>query len=395
MLHIPYSHHTSSITSRQRSSDSVQGSRSLLEFKAVITTLGISPFNRTSRIKRIEVWWSFDQLQIHQLFHENQATHPQKQGGKLVALLLSSMVNGGAQVKLYAPASAIRSGTAQVPCWNLPAWICAIGSPSVMKAVGNDANPAVVHPRVAEALGIKDGDSIELDLRGYSERISVRVTIKDIAADFLVHPLMGSVPAAAEIESNSERDRVKFQNGEEVDLFKQHVWAGMGVANRSGVGILMFDGASRNNPQGPAGCGFAIYASKDGSSHDGNLVMGYRFFGKGSCNEMEYQGMIEGMHWAFKLKLKTLVIEGDSELVIRQMKGEYAVEAPNLVPLHCKAQEMLNGCLAEDLKVVFRHISREKNAVSDSLANCAVDLQENMTTFNWPNVNNQCRRAPW
>ena len=261
--------------------------------------------------------------------------------------------------------------------------------------LGENVHPAVVHTRVAEALGIQDGDTIEFDLRGYSERISLPVTVKDVMADFLVHPLMGSVPSVVSFRSDRTGDRVKFQNGEEVILFEQHMWAGMSVVTPMGTGILTFDGASRNNPEGPAGCGFAIYSSSDGSTRDDYLVMGSRFFGKGSSNEMEYQGMIEGLHWALKLKLKTLVVEGDSELVIRQMKGEYAVDAPNLKSLHRKAHEVLTGWRGKDLEVMFRHISRDKNTESDSLANRAIDLQENTTTCNWRNVNKQCRRTQW
>lgn len=303
------------------------------------------------------------------------------------------MVNGGAQVKVYAPKSSILDGTAQVPCWDLPGYICILGSSAVMMAVGRDTNPAIVHTRVAEALGITDGDTIDFDLRGYTERLSLKVTVKDIMTDFLVHPLIQSVPSLADFRSGLEGDVVKFQNGEEVHLFSQHMFAGLSIADASGKAILTFDGASRNNPHGPAGCGFAIYSTRNGSSRGDYFVMGSRYFGKASSNVMEYHGLLEGLYWALRLKLEYLIIEGDSELVIRQMMGDYRVKSANLRPLHRKAIEMLDGY--SNLKVTYRHISRNDNSVSDSLANQAIDLKENSVCCNWDNVNRQCKRAPW
>jgi hypothetical protein len=52
---------------------------------------------------------------------------------------------------------------------------------------------------------------------------------------------------------------------------------GLSVATPSGTDILTFDGASRNNPEGPDRCGFAINSSGDGSTDDDTLAMGYRF----------------------------------------------------------------------------------------------------------------------
>jgi ribonuclease HI len=293
------------------------------------------------------------------------------------------MVSGWAQATLFAPQSAIRKGTARVSSWELPAYIVAQHSPSVAMGLPRCVHPAIVHKRIALALGIEDGDSVEFYLSGNSERISLPVAVLDVRADFLVHPLLGSVPEAVACMSSPMGDVVQFQNRDLIKLFNQNVWDGTTIVNQSGKCILRFDGASRDNPRGPAGCGFAIYSSEDCSCHDDDLAMGYRFYERGSSNEMEYLGLIEGLHWASKLKLTTLVVEGDSQLVIRQMKGEYAVDAPNLLPSYRTAQYMVNSMTKEGLKVMFRHIGRKRNTVSDDLANRAIDLRANKITVTW------------
>jgi ribonuclease HI len=110
---------------------------------------------------------------------------------------------------------------------------------------------------------------------------------------------------------------------------------------------------------------------------------------------MEYHGLIERLHWALTLKLKTLVIKGDSKLAIRQMKGKYAVDSSNLRPLHRKVREMLSKANAEGLEVEFRRITRDQKTVSDRLANCAIEVRENGTTFSGDDVNGHCRRTQY
>jgi ribonuclease HI len=127
--------------------------------------------------------------------------------------------------------------------------------------------------------------------------------------------------------------------------------------------ILEFDGGSRGNP-GPAGIGVVVRA-QDGTPL---LTLG-RFIGRATNNVAEYQALVTGMQQALTLGAKTLQVRGDSELIIKQMLGEYRVKHPALKPLNEEAQSLV----AQFDKVSFGHNLREKNQLADKLANLAMD----------------------
>jgi ribonuclease HI len=126
---------------------------------------------------------------------------------------------------------------------------------------------------------------------------------------------------------------------------------------------LQFDGGSRGNP-GPAGIGVVVSAS-DGTP----LVTLGRFIGKATNNVAEYKGLITAMEEALKLGAKQIVIRGDSELVIKQMRGEYKVKNPDMKVLYAQAQDLL----AQFDAAKIEHNLRGKNALADKLANLAMD----------------------
>jgi ribonuclease HI len=126
---------------------------------------------------------------------------------------------------------------------------------------------------------------------------------------------------------------------------------------------LQFDGGSRGNP-GPAGIGVVV-SSSDGTT----LVTLGRFIGKATNNVAEYRGLITAMEEALKLGAKRIIIRGDSELVIKQMKGEYKVRHPDMKPLYAEAQDLL----AQFDEAKIEHNLRGKNALADKLANVAMD----------------------
>src|SRR5580704_10233222 len=98
---------------------------------------------------------------------------------------------------------------------------------------------------------------------------------------------------------------------------------------------LQFDGGSRGNP-GPAGIGVVVCA-EDGTP----LVTLGRFIGRATNNVAEYRALITAMEKARELGAKKIVIRGDSELVIKQMRGEYRVKHPDMKVLHTEAQALL------------------------------------------------------
>lgn len=130
-----------------------------------------------------------------------------------------------------------------------------------------------------------------------------------------------------------------------------------------------FDGGSRGNP-GPAGIGVVLRAA-DGTP----IVTVGRFIGRATNNVAEYRGLILGLEKAVELGARRVAVRGDSELIIKQMRGEYRVRHPDLQPLHRRASD-----LAERFEQVsFEHNLRHKNALADRLANLAMDRKAEVT----------------
>jgi len=136
---------------------------------------------------------------------------------------------------------------------------------------------------------------------------------------------------------------------------------------------LFFDGGSRGNP-GIAGAGW--YLSKD----DEAVASGWHYVGDHETNNVsEYTGLVEGLKGALPHVASNdrIEIKGDSQLVIRQMRGEYRVKSEKLRPLHQEACALVLALMKENprLKVVFTHIPRALNSKADALGNRAMDLR--------------------
>lgn len=132
---------------------------------------------------------------------------------------------------------------------------------------------------------------------------------------------------------------------------------------------LEFDGGSRGNP-GPAGIGVVLRAA-DGTP----LVTLGRFIGRATNNVAEYQALITALEQARQLGARKIQIRGDSELIIKQMRGEYRVKHPDLQPLYQQAQELVRRFELESIEHNYRH----KNALADKLANLAMDRKADVT----------------
>ena len=132
---------------------------------------------------------------------------------------------------------------------------------------------------------------------------------------------------------------------------------------------LEFDGGSRGNP-GPAGIGVVLRAA-DGTP----LVTLGRFIGRATNNVAEYRALITAMQEAKKLGARRIAIRGDSELIIKQMRGEYRVKHPDMRDLYEEAQELLR----EFDGATIGHNLRHKNELADKLANLAMDRRADVT----------------
>ena len=129
--------------------------------------------------------------------------------------------------------------------------------------------------------------------------------------------------------------------------------------------IINTDGGSRGNP-GPGACGAVI---KD---RNGNVVAQKgRFLGICTNNEAEYKGLILGLETALEIGVDNAEILMDSELVVKQLKGEYRVKNAKLSPLYQKVKE-----LEEKIgQVSYRAIPREQNKLADAMVNKVLDEQ--------------------
>jgi ribonuclease HI len=122
------------------------------------------------------------------------------------------------------------------------------------------------------------------------------------------------------------------------------------------------DGGSRGNP-GPAGYGVRI------ERDDGTIVELKESLGMATNNVAEYNGLLAALRWAVEHGIAALHVRSDSELLVKQMKGEYRVKNPGLQPLYEQARALMR----QIGRVKFEHVRRELNKDADRLANEAMD----------------------
>ena len=128
--------------------------------------------------------------------------------------------------------------------------------------------------------------------------------------------------------------------------------------------ILHTDGCCRGNP-GPAGIGVVIR-----DSHKKVLKELSEYIGEGTNNIAEYRALIRGLEEAGSLGADELAIFMDSELVVKQLNGEYRVKDDGMKELFKKALEGLRRFKSFEIK----HVDRSKNKEADRLANKAINL---------------------
>lgn len=130
-----------------------------------------------------------------------------------------------------------------------------------------------------------------------------------------------------------------------------------------GVWSLYCDGASRGNP-GQAGAGAVLVDAS------GEIKGQYgEYLGQATNNVAEYRALILGMKMARNLGVKKIQVFADSELLVRQLKGQYRVRAPHLLPLYDAARRA-----SQDFEsFAISHVPREMNSLADRLANAAID----------------------
>jgi len=135
--------------------------------------------------------------------------------------------------------------------------------------------------------------------------------------------------------------------------------------------IINIDGGARGNP-GPAGAGVVIRTDDGRLIHEG----GY-FLGRQTNNQAEYTGLIRALERAARCGDQPLTIYSDSELLVRQITGEYRVKNPGLQELYYEVQKLLIRVSVWKI----RHVRREQNSRADELANLAMDQHADQIVF--------------
>ena len=138
-------------------------------------------------------------------------------------------------------------------------------------------------------------------------------------------------------------------------------------AGEAGPGLrrlkVFSDGAARGNP-GPAGAG-AVLLDADGRT----VARLGRYLGRATNNHAEYKGLLLGLERAAELGASEVLVYADSQLMIRQLGGQYRVRNEGLRPLFDEAQRLLRGFRRFEL----HHIPREQNGAADEMSNRAID----------------------
>ncbi|MGH9481372.1 MAG: ribonuclease HI family protein [Terriglobales bacterium] len=130
--------------------------------------------------------------------------------------------------------------------------------------------------------------------------------------------------------------------------------------------VLYIDGGSRGNP-GPAGYGVLVCDAVGAVLDRLHGALGIR-----TNNFAEYSGLIAGLRYALERGARQVCVYSDSELLVRQMQGHYAVRSPTLRPLFDQARRLAGAIPG----FTILHVPRDRNREADRLANRAMDAAQ-------------------
>lgn len=126
---------------------------------------------------------------------------------------------------------------------------------------------------------------------------------------------------------------------------------------------LYCDGASKGNP-GRASCGFVLSDTKTGKE----ILKQGTYLGEKTNNQAEYTGLLLALRRAKEFEPQKIHCYLDSELVTKQMKGEYKIKNSEMKRLHDLVVEE-----TKDAEVEFSHVLRHLNSAADAMANYAIE----------------------
>jgi len=130
-------------------------------------------------------------------------------------------------------------------------------------------------------------------------------------------------------------------------------------------GFLFTDGGARGNP-GPAGSAAVLFNEKK------IIDFNAKYFDNATNNFAEYNGLLIGLKLASKNQIDELTCFLDSELIVKQLNGEYKVKDSNLKKLKAKVDKLIEDFIS----IKFEHVPREQNHLADKLVNIVLDTKE-------------------
>lgn len=152
-----------------------------------------------------------------------------------------------------------------------------------------------------------------------------------------------------------------FATGEEPSLYHKQ-----DDKNTTGTSAIIYsDGGSRGNP-GPSAAGFVVM-NKSGEV----IAEGGAYLGETTNNVAEYQAVYLGLEKAQELGYRHIDFRMDSQLVAKQLNGEYETKHDELMPIHKRISELAN----QFESVTFTHVLREYNQLADGVVNKLLDQQ--------------------
>jgi ribonuclease HI len=127
-------------------------------------------------------------------------------------------------------------------------------------------------------------------------------------------------------------------------------------------GVLYVDGASFGNP-GPSGIGIVLVAGDD------TLLERSEDIGYGTNNQAEYRALLRGLELALERGIRKLHVRSDSQLLVRQMTGQYKVKSKPLLGLRREAEALVRRFD----EIAFEDVRREFNEIADELAKAGAE----------------------
>ena len=129
--------------------------------------------------------------------------------------------------------------------------------------------------------------------------------------------------------------------------------------------LVYIDGGSKGNP-GPAACAAVVKTADDGQT----VLDRGEYLGEATNNVAEYEALLLGLRLAADLKAGEIEVRSDSELLVRQLTGEYRVKNERLKDLHAEVRRRIEDFAG----VEIRHVPREENTEADLLVNETIRL---------------------